>query len=219
MFARPLCLIGSLFALVGVELHAATVSGQVDLGDPPRQRRRSRAAYANAEAESAGEPAARIGAVYLLGDNLPPLNPAPPVAVLEQRNLQFYPHVLPIQLGTEVYFPNFDQIYHNVFSYSSAKSFDLGRYLAGSEAPSRVFDEPGEVDVFCEVHEHMRSTILVVESPIFAPTDAEGHFELSEVPPGDYELVLWKNPGDFETFSITVPDDVESVSLDLRADD
>lgn len=82
------------------------------------------------------------------------------VAVLDQRNQTFVPYVLPIVVGTTVTFPNSDRTYHNVFSFSKAKRFDLGRYGRGRSKSVR-FDHPGVVRVFCEIHSHMSAYILV----------------------------------------------------------
>ena len=81
-------------------------------------------------------------------------------AVLDQRNEAFVPYVLAITVGTTVDFPNSDKTYHNVFSFSKAQRFDLGRYARG-ESKSVRFDEPGVVRVFCEIHSHMSAYILV----------------------------------------------------------
>ncbi len=94
-------------------------------------------------------------------------------AVMDQRNETFVPHVLAITTGTTVEFPNSDRIYHNVFSFSKASRFDLGRYPVGRSKSVR-FDKPGIVRVFCDIHSHMNAFILVFSHPYFALTDAEG---------------------------------------------
>jgi hypothetical protein len=206
-----------LFALLGGELFAVTIEGFVDLGDPPRVRRRSQASYSSAESIPIDPAPDRIGAVYLLGDNLPPLAADPPSGEIRQKGLRFVPPVLIVQVGATIYFPNLDNTYHNVFSYSPAKSFDLGRYLPGEEVPGRVFDKAGEIDLFCEVHEHMRSSILVVPTPFYTTTGKDGGFILEGVPPGSYELVVWRNPGDTVRIPLVVPEG-ERFEVDLRSD-
>ncbi len=109
---------------------------------------------------------------------------------IDQRNLMFFPRVLPIQVGTVVDFPNSDNLFHNVFSYSQAKDFDLGRYPTG-ESRSVVFDRPGIVRVYCDIHAHMNATILVLDNPYFASPDDEGNFVLRNVPEGTYTMKLW----------------------------
>jgi hypothetical protein len=87
-------------------------------------------------------------------------------------------------------FPNLDPIYHNVFSYSKAKRFDLGRY-AGDESRSVTFDKPGVVRVFCEIHSFMSATIVVLPAPWFCAIDEAGWFEMRDVPAGSYEILVW----------------------------
>ena len=126
-------------------------------------------------------------------------------AVMDQRGERFIPHVLAITTGTIVDFPNSDHIYHNVFSLSRAKSFDLGRYAAGRSKPVR-FDRPGIVRVFCDIHSHMNAFILVFGHPFFSLTDAGGRYRIDNAPPGTYTLVAWNEGIASETRSVTVPD-------------
>ncbi len=111
-------------------------------------------------------------------------------ATLDQIDKQFVPNLLPIPVGTEVQFPNHDQIHHHVYSFSRAKSFDLPLYK-GEAKPSVAFDQPGVVDVGCNIHDWMSAVILVVPSPYYATTDANGRFVLPDIPPGTYSLVSW----------------------------
>lgn len=117
---------------------------------------------------------------------------APPAEkpVIEQKGVEFRPRVLPVLKGTIVEFPNRDEIYHNVFSLSKAAKFDLGRYSTG-ESKSVTFDAPGVVKIYCEIHEHMKSFVVVLDNPYFTTTDAEGNYTISGIPPGDYTLVAW----------------------------
>ena len=78
-----------------------------------------------------------------------------------------------------VEFPNLDDMYHNVFSYSKTKRFDLGRYRKDEKPGSVLFDKPGTVTVHCEIHDRMRGTVLVLETPYFVKTDAQGHYRLN----------------------------------------
>jgi plastocyanin len=111
---------------------------------------------------------------------------------MSQKDLTFVPALLPIQMGTRVAFPNLDDTYHNIFSFSAAKRFDLGRYRSDeTPIPSVVFDVPGLVTVRCDIHEHMRALILVVDTPHFAMSDADGRFRLSGLPTGHYTLKAW----------------------------
>ena len=126
-------------------------------------------------------------------------------AVLDQRNQTFVPHLLAITTGTTVDFPNSDQIYHNVFSLSKTKAFDLGRYAAGHSRPV-VFDRPGIVRVFCDIHSHMNAFILVFNHPFFAITDAEGRYHIDSVPAGSYNVIAWNEGLSSDPKAITVPD-------------
>ena len=104
----------------------------------------------------------------------------------------FSPGLLPVQVGTTVEFPNLDDTYHNIFSYSPAKRFDLGRYRPDERPiPSQTFDKAGLVTLRCDIHEHMRGLILVIDSPHFVTTDAEGRYKLSGVPAGRHTLKAW----------------------------
>jgi plastocyanin len=111
---------------------------------------------------------------------------------IAQKDLAFIPSLLPVQAGTKVEFPNFDDTYHSIFSYSPAKRFDLGRYRPDEKPiPSQVFDVPGLVTLRCDIHEHMRGLVLVLNTPYFTITDAEGGFRLSGLPSGHYMLKAW----------------------------
>ncbi len=110
--------------------------------------------------------------------------------ILDQKGLQFHPQVLPILLGTTVDFPNRDNLFHNVFSYSKTKRFDLGRYPK-DDSRSVTFDRPGVVRVYCDIHSDMNATILVLENPFFAAPDGTGAYSMRNIPEGTHTLVLW----------------------------
>lgn len=199
---RPLFLLFSALLLSIPALDATSISGQIDLEQGKARRPHLR--YGGANLSEIGPPAPFVGVVYLTSTQ--PIEVTPPLepAVMEQKGLQFYPAVLPILKGTSVSFPNQDNTYHNVFSYSPEKRFDLGRYAKNEEPPLVVFEKAGEVRVFCEVHEHMRAIVLVLDTPYFAATDTEGSFELTEVPSGDYTLNIWRMGKDLETRPVTI---------------
>jgi plastocyanin len=111
-------------------------------------------------------------------------------ARMDQRNESFVPHVLAITVGTTVDFPNNDQTFHNVFSLSKTRPFDLGRYASGRSKAVR-FDQPGIVRVFCDIHSHMSAFILVFAHRFFAVTTEEGRYRIDDVPPGTYTVVVW----------------------------
>ena len=102
------------------------------------------------------------------------------------------PALLPIEVGTRVQFPNLDDTYHNIFSYSPVKRFDLGRYRPEERPiPSVMFDRPGLVTLRCDIHEHMRGLILVLNTPYFVMSDTAGRFRLDKLPAGRYTLKAW----------------------------
>ena len=109
---------------------------------------------------------------------------------LAQKDQAFVPRVLPIHVGATVDFPNQDPIYHNVFSPSPIKRFDLGKYPRG-QSKRLKFDKPGLVNVYCDIHSHMEAFVLVLTTHAFTQPDADGAFALPTVPPGHYTLHLW----------------------------
>jgi len=117
---------------------------------------------------------------------------SPATKQIAQKDLAFVPSLLPVQAGTRVEFPNLDDTYHSIFSYSPAKRFDLGRYRPEERPiPSEVFNTSGLVTLRCDIHEHMRGLILVLDTPYFVVTDADGRFRLSGLPSGHYTLKAW----------------------------
>jgi len=132
--------------------------------------------------------------------------PSPPPAErprLNQFQMVFRPLVLAVTAGTTVDFPNSDNLFHNVFSYSQPREFDLGRYPRG-EMKSVRFDKPGIVNVFCDIHSYMYATILVFDHPYFAVPDEDGNFTLPNVPEGRYTLAYWYGRKKLESKRITV---------------
>jgi plastocyanin len=116
--------------------------------------------------------------------------------VMEQTNRRFSPELLVVQAGSKVSFPNNDPIFHNVFSLSGPKTFDLGNYPKGD---TRVvtFPEPGVVYVNCHLHSNMTATIVVTPNRWNARADRDGRFELRDVPPGKYTIVAWHKAAGF----------------------
>jgi plastocyanin len=117
-------------------------------------------------------------------------------AAMAQKNIAFTPDLLPVLVGTAVDFPNLDDMYHNVFSYSKTKRFDLGRYRKDEKPVTVVFDKPGVVTIHCEIHDSMRGTILVLETPYFQKTDTAGRYRLEHLPAGNYLLKAWVESND-----------------------
>lgn len=123
--------------------------------------------------------------------------------VMRQKNVAIVPHVLPVLAGSTVDFPNEDDIYHNIFSLSQTKTFDLGRYSKGN-SKSVTFNNLGTVKVFCDIHSQMGGVILVLQNPYFATVGVDGNYTISGVPPGNYELAAWQENGGNKIQKITV---------------
>ncbi|MEO6004919.1 MAG: hypothetical protein ABIZ04_03680 [Opitutus sp.] len=121
-----------------------------------------------------------------------------------QRDANFEPHVLPVAVGTGVKWPNEDDIYHNVFSMSDTKDFNLGLY-GKEKTPVIIFDKIGRVDVFCGIHTKMHCIILVLPSPYFAMADGHGRFIIKNVPAGTYRLKAWQERMPSQVKEVVVP--------------
>ena len=182
--------LNAIFSLVPASLLAgAAVEGRVELPkshSAPVQAKRYEI-VTKAGVLSTQPP---LAVVYLDGNF--PRPTSLPIKEFAQKNLTFVPALLPIEVGTRVEFPNLDDTYHNIFSYSPTKRFDLGRYRPEERPiPSVVFDKPGLVTLRCDIHEHMRGLILVLSTPYFVMTDTAGGFRLDKLPPGKYMLKAW----------------------------
>lgn len=140
--------------------------------------------------DDAGKPV-RDAIVYvtILDSGAPP--PRKPLdAVMDQRDKEFVPYVLPIQTGTTVYFPNHDDLRHQVYSISPAKKFQLPLYKSMPPSPV-LFDRPGVVVLGCNIHDWMIAYIYVMETPYFAKTGGDGKVEIRNLPQGTYEARVW----------------------------
>jgi plastocyanin len=133
-------------------------------------------------------------AIVFIQDPLVPSKPVPQPAVMDQFNKTFVPGVLPVVVGTQVRFPNRDQIRHHVYSFSRAKNFELPLYK-GEEAPPVLFDKVGVVKIGCNIHDWMSAIILVLPNPHYATADENGRFTLSGLPAGEYSLTAWHAQG------------------------
>jgi plastocyanin len=139
------------------------------------------------------------------------------VPTLVQENKGFHPMVLPIVVGQTVSFPNYDNIYHNVFSVSPIKSFDLGQYKSSDPPKDVTFDKPGLVPVFCNIHPQMISFVVVLENSAFAETGKDGKFTIPNVPPGKYTINAWKPKAQRVSAEIEVLPGQETVAnLELK---
>jgi plastocyanin len=208
-----------IITIAAAVLHAGprasgAIRGRVELQNPApdRVRRPNPAEIGMPAAHHA--PDQRRSVVYLDPAPRPAFDAPEGRARMDQRNEAFEPHVLAIVAGTTVDFPNNDATYHNVFSLSKERPFDLGRYAAGRSKSVR-FDRPGIIRVFCDIHAHMSAFILVFAHRYFAVTDEEGRYRIENVPPGRYNVVAWNESAPEETRQILVPEPVGDVELNF----
>ena len=190
MHRRPALLVLALLLGRSASVEAAGVEGRVML---PAESAApvSRPRYPVAATYTVGEPDPPAAIVYLEGDFDRPSAGSAPVADVAQRGYQFAPGLLAVRRGSVVRFPNMDDEYHSVFSYSKARRFDLGRYRRDETPRTLRFEQPGVVRLFCEIHDHMRGTILVLDTPYFTRTEADGRYRLDGLPAGRYVLKAW----------------------------
>jgi hemoglobin len=127
----------------------------------------------------------------------------PKQRIVEQRDKKFAPHVMAVPVGSTIAFPNFDPIFHNVFSVSKTESFDLGMYKRG-ELKEVVFDKPGLVRLGCNIHPAMSAFIIVVSDPHYAVVDGDGKFSFRSLAPGKYKVQAWSEQGGEPTVSSVV---------------
>jgi plastocyanin len=220
MLPRLLFIVAALGATLVPSAHSpraavsGTIRGRVDVRGAAADGG-GRLAVTDLTMASTRPPIDRRSVVYL--------DPAPRAAFdtreeprprLDQRNETFVPHVLAIVAGTSVDFPNNDRTYHNVFSLSKTKTFDLGRYAAGHSKAVR-FDKPGIVRVFCDIHSHMSAFILVFAHHYFSVADADGVYRLPNVPPGAYTVVAWSESAPLESRQVVVPDSGGDVEVNF----
>ena len=149
--------------------------------------------------------------------------------IMDQQNLTFNPHILPIPVGASVDFPNNDKVDHNIFSLSRTKKFNLGSYKPG-DSKAVLFDKPGIVELRCDVHAEMAAYIMVLKNPYFSVTDDQGRFEIpdskhleqngikgiKDLPAGNYVLKIWHEKLKTQKQMVTIPENGD-VSVEITA--
>jgi plastocyanin len=179
-----------ILLVFGPQDSGATITGKVSATEGKTQEKiPADIHYAGPGSEKRKLPDPSPAVVYLL--KMPASKSEAQVLEIKQEGLEFRPRVLAVRVGDTVKFPNGDDVYHNVFSYSKAKRFDLGRYPRG-QSNEVTFDEKGLVEVRCEIHKHMRAYIHVFDHPYYALAKEDGTYSIAKVPPGKYTLVVWK---------------------------
>lgn len=204
MHSRSLLLLVALVLSPPGAWADATIEGLVELPKPTVLRPLSQRYRTDVEVPVAPTDPP-IAVIYLAGDFSSKSN-AKATAQMTQKNVAFEPDLLAVQVGTAVEFPNLDDTYHNVFSYSKLKRFDLGRYRKEEKAATVVFDKPGAVTVHCEIHDRMRGTILVLETPYFKKSDTAGRYRLEHLPAGHYTLKAWISDNDVRERTVDLKD-------------
>jgi plastocyanin len=164
------------FNLMTAAIHAATISGTIELRD-------SREASVSKRKDFSG--------VVISAERVNAPSAVPPSghAVMLQKNKMFSPHILAVTINTAVDFPNADPIFHNAFSSYDGQIFDVGLYPPGTSKSVR-FSRPGVVRVFCNIHPAMSAIILVLNTTWFTQTGKDGSFRM-DVPPGEYQLSIF----------------------------
>jgi len=202
-----LVLVFALGAAGGAQ--AGEISGRIIINKPLTKQRLALAPYqarglfvASAGAKDIGGEEFNRMAVYLEGAGLDAGKPI--TAELRQENRQFTAEVRIVPAGSTVIFSNGDPIFHNVFSLSKAKQFDLG-YYPMNESRSQRLDRPGIVQVYCHIHREMTAAVVVAPSAWYGQPDNTGRFLLSGVPAGTRQLVVWHKSAGFFRQRVEVP--------------
>lgn len=194
--AAPALLVALLAAVFFVWAQVAPVTAQVEIV----KRGETQLASTSGNSSDASDVVVWLSPV---GREAPPVSPdSSHLPQLVQRNKQFEPHVLVVQAGTMVQFPNKDPFFHNVFSLFNGKRFDLGLYEAGSSKTVR-FDRVGVSFLFCNIHEEMSAVIVAVDTPYFGLSDRSGRVSIANVPDGVYQMHVW--------YERSLPDDLKAL--------
>jgi plastocyanin len=198
MQVRPGSLVILLAAVIGMTALTGTrpvaqepgaLRGRVSIGIPVAAKRAT-STYSRSVPTVALAPESELRHVVVYLKDAPKTPVQAMHAEIRQRNENFVPRVVAVTVGSTVDFPNDDPIYHNVFSLSRTKTFDLGRFPKG-KSRGELFDKPGVVKVFCQIHSHMSATVMVFDHPWFAIPDEQGNFDLPGVPPGNHQITAW----------------------------
>lgn len=181
MTKMPIVLLILCWVLLPSWTEAGTLVGKVEMGPAP---------------------ATEAVIVYIEGGN-GTFHPPRKRPEMNHENQQFMPRTLAVLRGTTVDFPNSDKVFHSAFSLSKSNPFDLGIYGPGREKVVR-FDNPGLVEIFCHIHEHMYAFIMVLDNPYFTTVKEDGSFLIPDIPEGTYRLRVWTPNAPVLTESVTL---------------
>jgi plastocyanin len=215
-FTAPLLRVCALFAIIALaaSAQAQNITGTIQIKAKLTKRRvtPSVSIYQRGEAVDLGKDPAQDPlefeqsrvVVYLEGPGPADSAPSNPAKFkIEQLNRRFAPDLLVVPVGSTVSFPNMDPIFHNLFSLSKPKSFDLGSYDQG-ESRDVFFPKPGIVEIYCHLHPNMAATIVVTPNRWYAKPDRTGQYQIPDVPPGKYTVVAWHKSAGFFRKEIVV---------------
>lgn len=182
--------------------------------DEPRKRLEAGKLHGSLRLE--GKPVDGMGLVMLWPKATKLVKRKPKFRVVEQRNKTFAPHILAVPVGSTVAFPNFDSIYHNVFSLSQPQRFDLGMYKSG-DMRQVVFDKPGIIRLGCNIHANMSAYLVVVDAPHYVVADQDGAFAFRSLKPGKYKMQAWSERSAEPVISeITIKPGDNQAMVDLK---
>ena len=152
-------------------------------------------------------------AIYIESEQA--LSATPVTEVVEQRGRRFVTETVVIPMGSQVSFPNLDPIFHNIFSLSKARTFDLGNYAKGQTRTVK-FPRPGFVNVYCHLHPNMRAMVVVTSNDRSTKPDANGDYSIPNVPPGEHTLVVWHASAGFFRKTVRVGEaDTTVINFDI----
>ena len=195
-----------------------TVVGNSDVDEPSISGPGKGPASLSGTLTVAGKPLDGLGTIMLFPIQGVSPKRKPKQRTVEQRDKTFLPHVLAVPPGSTVAFPNFDGVYHNVFSISSTKKFDVGLYKDGDTRELK-FEKPGIVRLGCNIHAKMSAYILVVDAPHYVVVDGAHPFNFRSLTPGKYKVRAWSEHSAAPTESqITIKPGANSLSFDTTAD-
>jgi len=182
--------------------------------DNPARKKEAGALHGTLTLE--GKPLSSLGLVMLWPKGGKAVKRAPKFRVIEQRNKTFAPHLMAVPIGSTVAFPNFDSIYHNVFSLSAPQRFDLGLYKSG-DMRQVVFDKPGIIRLGCNIHANMSAYLVVVDAPHYVVSEQDGNFSFKSLRPGKYRVQAWsEQSSDPVSTEITIKAGDNALPLDLK---